>query len=186
MIIYLIGSRASGKTTVGRLLAARLNFPFLDLDDFICRSAGKSIAEIVKSDGWLEFRQLESQSLRKACSMDVDGNLVVATGGGVALDGSNRAFMRASGQVVWLNADCDTVLKRLGAELLEEQRPSLTGRPVLEETRDMVLARKPIYRECCHFEVDGSDTPDRICEMIASAVLGDNETHKTKTTAVKS
>lgn len=170
MIIYLIGARASGKTTTGLLLADALGYPFIDLDHFLCDNAGKSIAAIVEEEGWSAFRQLESQSLRKACASADGGNLVVATGGGVVLEANNRAFMRASGKVVWLNADCDVILSRLEKEPLPGQRPSFTGRPLSEETREMVIARGPIYRDCCHLEVDAAKSPAGVCQAVLAGL----------------
>lgn len=172
MIVYLIGARASGKTTVGKLLAARLGYPFIDLDKLLCDNCGGSVENIVAKEGWTGFRQLESQHLRKACASASNGNLVVATGGGVPMEASNRAFMRASGKVVWLNAPCEAILKRLESEPLADQRPSLTGRTLAEETGEIVAAREPVYRECCHFEVDASANPAMVCEMALSCLEG--------------
>lgn len=170
MIVYLIGARASGKTTVGCQLAEKLGYPFLDLDAFISQGQGQRVADIVASQGWTGFRQLESQYLRKACASAADGNLVVATGGGVAQEANNRAFMRASGKIIWINTSCDAILKRLAREPLAEQRPSLTGRPLEVETRDIVASREPIYRECCHFEVSGDEPPEVVCQSILSCL----------------
>ena len=64
--IYLIGSRGSGKTTVGRKLARALNFDFCDLDAYLCEREGCSIARIVERDGWQRFRELESAALAEA------------------------------------------------------------------------------------------------------------------------
>lgn len=174
MVVYLIGSRGSGKTTIGRLLAEKLGYPFIDLDQFLCDQAGETIAEIVARDGWSAFRKLESQHLRKACASADAGNLVVATGGGVAMEANNRAFMRASGTVIWLNAVCETILERLQAEPLAEQRPSLTGRPLEEEIREIVASREPVYRECCHFEVNANGSAEDVCATVMS-VLRDDE-----------
>lgn len=170
MVIYLIGSRGSGKTTVGHLLAAQLEYPLIDLDQFLSEQTGETIGAIVTRDGWAAFRKLESQYLRKACASADGGNLVVATGGGVAMEANNRAFMRASGRVIWLNATCETILERLTANPLESQRPSLTGRPLEEETREIVASREPIYRECCHLEVNANNPPEEVCEMVLQSL----------------
>lgn len=175
MIIYLIGARASGKTTVGKLMAARLGYAFIDLDEFLCKSGGGSVAEIVERDGWLGFRQMESQQLRKACASASNGNLVVATGGGVPLEANNRAFMRASGKVIWLNAPCEAILARLEKEPLDQQRPSLTGRGMAEETGEIVSAREPVYRGCCHFEVAAGGDPSQVCELALACLEGKPE-----------
>lgn len=172
MIVYLIGARGSGKTTVGHLLSARLGYPFIDLDEFLCASQGESVAQIVGREGWTGFRKLESQQLRKACASAENGNLVVATGGGVPMEANNRAFMRASGKVVWLNAPCAAILERLERDPLAEQRPPLTGRTTAEETEEIVRTREPVYRECCHFEVNAEADPDGICDLTLAFLTG--------------
>lgn len=170
MILYLIGARGSGKTTLGQFLADRLGFPFVDLDRSLCEHVGKSIAEIVAKDGWDMFRSLESEHLRATPDMAENGNLVVGAGGGIVLNEENRKFLRDSGRVIWLNANAQTLARRLAANPLAEQRPSLTGRSLLEEIGDLVREREGLYRACCHMEVDGNGSPEEICGHILESL----------------
>src|SRR4051794_20040028 len=104
--IVLVGYRGTGKTTVGRLLAASLGWEFADADDLIESAAGKSIAEIFAAEGDPGFRDREAAALRELCRRD---RLVVATGGGAILRPANRELLRGAGFVAWLTAEPETV-----------------------------------------------------------------------------
>ena len=113
-MVFLTGAPASGKTTLGRRLAAALGVPFADLDEEIVRKAGRSIPEIFASDGEGAFRDLESQTL--AAVVDAASAGVVALGGGTLLRDANRALCERAGTVACLDAPSDEELsRRLGA-----------------------------------------------------------------------
>ena len=113
-MVFLTGAPASGKTTLGRRLAAALGVPFADLDEEIVRKAGRSIPEIFASDGEGAFRDLESQTL--AAVVDGASAGVVALGGGTLLRDANRALCERAGTVACLDAPSDEELsRRLGA-----------------------------------------------------------------------
>src|SRR5262249_43218407 len=109
-LIFLIGLRGSGKTTVGPILADRLGLPFRDADVLIELRAGRSIREIFASDGESAFRDLEEQMLNELIA---GGPAVIATGGGVVLRETNRTRMRAAGRIVWLTADPEMLWSRM-------------------------------------------------------------------------
>lgn len=165
MTLFLIGARGSGKTTVGRALAEKLGWELIDLDDLIVRRARKSVREIVESEGWDKFRDLESEALRSA--VGEDSPRVVATGGGAILREENRAFMRENGIVVWLKASPRVLLARLTANPLGEQRPALTDLALEEEIRDILRVREPLYAECADRAANAELDAARICEDIA-------------------
>lgn len=168
--IYLIGARASGKTTIGRSLARRLAFPFYDLDECLCAHAGESIADIVSERGWMEFRRLESEILQKTgLSRE---NMVVATGGGIVLAKINRDYMRAHGHVIWLNPPAEHMAARLAADPLTAQRPSLTGKGLLDEIGEVLKERQPFYAACAHFIIHGSPDVQEACTKICEAIGG--------------
>ena len=99
MTLTLIGYRATGKTTIARILAERLGWDWIDADVEIERRAGKSIAAMFADEGEPAFRALEAQVIAELCGRP---GLVLAAGGGAVLHGPSRAAMRAGGKVVWL------------------------------------------------------------------------------------
>jgi len=119
--IILTGFMGTGKTAIGREIAARLGRPFVDLDDVIVERAGKTIQDIFAQDGEPAFRALE----RAICQeMSVPAGLVIATGGGAVLDPANREALAAGGTVVCLEAAPPAILARVGDN---NDRPLLTG-----------------------------------------------------------
>ena len=99
--IFLTGFSGTGKSTVGREVARRLGWRYVDTDAEIVRAAGKSIDAIFRDDSEARFRELERRSLAEACRREMQ---VVSTGGGVVMDESNRRLMEAAGLVVCLEA----------------------------------------------------------------------------------
>ncbi|MEF2146299.1 MAG: shikimate kinase AroL [Desulfovibrionaceae bacterium] len=142
--VFLIGGRASGKTTLGRLLAERLTEPFVDTDDLVVENVGMSIAEYVAQQGWEAFRDRETEALRSVCG---GPPLVVACGGGIVLREANRAML-AQGLTIYLHAPAGVLAQRLAADPKEAQRPSLTGKALAEEVAMVLAEREPLYRAC--------------------------------------
>jgi len=166
MILALIGYRATGKTTLAKLLAQRLDWEWIDADVEIERRAGKTIACIFAEDGEPAFRDLEVQVIADLCRSK---NLVLAAGGGAPMRVENRQAMRQSGKVVWLTARPETILKRMSADATTaERRPSLTGQDPLEEIVQLLDQREPIYRQTAHLIVD---TENRSPEELAAEIL---------------
>jgi shikimate kinase len=146
----LIGYRGAGKSTVARLLAERLGWEWVDTDEAIEASRGKTIREIFALEGEHGFRTAESKLLAEICQSK---HRVVATGGGLVLADVNRKLMRTAGRVVWLQADAATLWKRLQSDATTiERRPPLAGGG-LTEVEQVLLAREPLYRECAHWSV---------------------------------
>jgi shikimate kinase len=147
-LIALIGARGSGKSSVARLLAQRLQWEAIDADAVLERRAGKSIKAIFADEGEAGFRDRETTVLGELCGLR---NHVLATGGGVVLRSENRDLLRRA-WVVWLTADVETLSRRLHADdTTAERRPSLTtgvlaGAP--EEIAAVLRAREPLYRNC--------------------------------------
>lgn len=144
--IYLIGPRASGKTTLGQRLAQRLNRPFVDLDARFVEVRGETIAALVEREGWDAFRQAEAAILAETAAQK---GLVVATGGGVVLLPENRARL-AKGLVLYLQADPARLAQRLMADLNAEQRPKLTEMGLAEEIVATLAEREPLYLSLAH------------------------------------
>jgi shikimate kinase len=150
-LIFLIGPRGSGKSTMARELAHALGWHWLDADDEVEKRSGQSIRELFATEGEGGFRDRESAVLTELCRLP---RHVIATGGGIVLREDNRQHMRATGRVVWLKADVETLWQRLqGDPTTTERRPMLTvgGR---EEIAEILRLREPLYRLCADFVVD--------------------------------
>jgi shikimate kinase len=164
--LILIGFRATGKTSVGRLLAAQLGWNFVDVDEYIEMSFGGSIAGIFAAEGESGFRKRESQALITLCGQD---RHVIATGGGAILSQENRLLLRSTGFVVWLTAEPQTIWTRLqGDPTTASRRPNLTALGGLDEVRALLAIREPLYRETADF-VANADNPSP--ESITAAIL---------------
>jgi len=161
--IVLIGYRGTGKSTIGRILAQRLNRPLVSTDEAIVRRAGAAIPDIVKRHGWDWFREQEAEVVRETAGR---AGLVVDCGGGAVLRETNRDALRATGVVVWLQASVPAIMERIQAD---DQRPSLTGRQsFLDEVGEVLRQREPLYRSACHFAVN---TDGRSPEEIAAEIF---------------
>lgn len=154
MNIVLIGYRCSGKTEVGKILARKLGWPFVDTDQRVEDHAGLSIHEIVSRFGWEGFRALEARAVRDVCTRD---GQVIATGGGAVLDPQNVVHLRRNGWVVWLQADAEEIRRRMRAqERLALVRPSLSGKDALDEIEAVLLERIPFYESAADEQIDTS------------------------------
>lgn len=150
--IFLIGYRATGKTTIGKPLANRLGFDFLDTDHLIRHRMSCDVADIVAAEGWEGFRRYEAEALAEA------GNgrkMVIATGGGAILHQGFWQRISDKGFIVWLSADLLTLTKRLKLSEDEDRgRPSLTGKTIHAEVKTVLEERLPLYRQYADIEVD--------------------------------
>jgi len=152
MNIYLIGYRCSGKSSVGKILAANLGMRFTDTDTEIVNRAQKSISEIVETSGWDEFRRIEKNIIRELSALEKN---VVATGGGAVLDGENAGYMKKTGIVVWLRATPLTIKERIKKDHgTKDFRPALTVKGTFEEIDEIFQARNHIYEEAMDYCID--------------------------------
>lgn len=182
-VLFLVGMRAAGKTTLGRALADRLGWIFRDTDALIRQEAGSDVADIVAAEGWKGFRDREAQALRRA----VDPHVVVATGGGAVLRADNREFMRGAGMCVYLEADSDLLCRRLALDPRHRQRPPLKGafsppRPEAErnsaeaarraEVEAVLAERQSLYREVAHHVVSAALPLPELTRVITDLMRG--------------
>jgi shikimate kinase len=168
MNIVLIGYRCSGKTSVGKRLAAMLGLSFYDADVLIQEQNGQTIREIVASGGWTLFRSLEKKviaelSLRNQC--------VIALGGGAILDPDNIKALKINGRFIWLVANIQTIVTRMtGDEATAIQRPPLLGRDSLQEINLLLEQREPFYRAAADMIIDTQGmTIDDVAERILAS-----------------
>ena len=162
-MIFLIGYRGTGKTTVARVLAARLGWVWLDADAVLEERHGP-IADIFDQQGEPVFRDQEAGVLADLCKLS---RHVIATGGGVVLRGDNCERMRQAGRVIWLTADLETIWQRLQADAAAGvSRPPLTvgGRTEVEQ---LLRMRAPLYGNCAELIIDtAGHTPEEVAEEI--------------------
>jgi shikimate kinase len=164
--LALVGYRGTGKTTVGRMLAERLGWPFADADHEVEARAGRPIASIFAEDGETAFRDWEERVIADLTSRP---NLVLATGGGAVLREANRTALRSFGFVAWLTGDPETLARRIGRDKSRlAARPPLTPAGTLAEIGDVLAARSPHYRAVSDLEVE---TAHRTCREVADAIL---------------
>jgi shikimate kinase len=163
-VIFLIGYRGAGKTTIARLLAGRLGWSWIDADAMLEGRQGRSIRRIFAEEGEPGFREREAALLEELCGLQ---RHVVATGGGVILRAENQERLRSAGRVIWLTADAPTLWRRLQADATtDERRPDLTVGG-LAEIEELLRVREPLYRACAHAIVDTAGrTPEQITEDI--------------------
>lgn len=167
--IILIGYRATGKTSVGKSLAAALCIPFFDMDHELEKRCGRSIAELVAARGWPHFRALEKELLVEIIGRD---DQVVSTGGGAILHQDIWPRLKESSVVVWLTADHETICRRLmGDTQTSSQRPALTEGNLYSEIASVLQEREPLYRAGAHFSVDTGELGiDEIVEIVLARV----------------
>lgn len=159
--LVLVGPPGAGKTTVGQVLARRLDVAFTDVDTVIVERAGKPIADVFLQDGEDTFRALEREVVAEAL-VATDG--VLALGGGSVLAAQTRERLRGH-RVVHLVVGLADGLRRTG---MSTARPLLAGVNPRATFRALLDARAPLYREVATFEVD---TNRRSANQVARAVL---------------
>ncbi len=148
--IYLVGLMGSGKTTIGRSLAKRLELDFVDSDREIELRTGVSIPTVFEIEGEEGFRKREAQVIADLSQLS---RRVVATGGGVVLRPENRTNLRASGFVIYLNVPPLTLWERTRND---RNRPLLKVSDPLQRLKDLYTQRDSLYREVANLVVDGS------------------------------
>lgn len=171
--IVLIGFRTVGKTSIGKILAERLNWEFLDLDEEIQKRTEKSIKEIVEEKGWEGFRSLEKELLREILNTK---KRVIALGGGSILHKDEMLELKKKSFIVWLYADKETILKRMKEDFRTlSQRPPLTNFSTLEEEVEKLLKeREKLYNYFSHVKINTSqkNISEIVEEILATLSLG--------------
>ncbi|MGS0741904.1 bifunctional shikimate kinase/3-dehydroquinate synthase AroKB [Glaciimonas sp. GG7] len=146
--IILVGLMGSGKTTVGRALAKKLNKLFIDSDHEIEARTGASIPLIFEIEGEPSFRQREAEVIRDLTARQ---NIVLATGGGAILNPDNRAYLKSSGIVIYLRASVHHILQRTSRD---KNRPLLQTADPRRRLEELSRQRDPLYREIADIIID--------------------------------
>lgn len=169
MHIYLIGYRGSGKTTVGKLLAARLGKPSIDCDDLIEQAAGQTIREIFAAEGEMGFRDREQAAIQQLAEQANMQPAVIALGGGAVLREANRAAICQSGRRIWLTAPPETLASRMrGDQSTAARRPALSALSDFDEIVNLLAQREPLYAAVAEKTLNTQGlTAEAICDDIA-------------------
>jgi len=166
MNIVLIGFRGTGKSTVGRLLAKRLEKDFIDSDKHIESSTGKTIKSIFEDDGEEGFRKIEVDTITELSKED---NKVISAGGGVILREENVNNLKNNGFLVLLEATPEIIHSRIAQdEKTTQQRPSLTDKEPLDEIKHLIEQREPAYKSAADFTINTSYAS---CEDIVNEII---------------
>ncbi|HYM12243.1 MAG TPA: shikimate kinase [Bryobacterales bacterium] len=164
-LIALVGFMGCGKSTAGRLLAERLGWQFVDLDEEIERRTGRAVPEIFEQEGEAQFRQLEHEAFVEQQRLARQGRArVVAMGGGAFVESRNRDQLEVTGLSIWLDCPLDELWLRVAKE---SHRPLARRR---EDFDRLYQQRLPHYR-LADFTVAASDAPPRVVEAILKLPL---------------
>ncbi|WP_026102369.1 shikimate kinase [Pleurocapsa sp. PCC 7319] len=156
--IYLVGMMGSGKTTIGRHLAQKLQYRFADTDQTIQAIAKKSITEIFQQEGEVYFRELETKVLAE---LSVYTRSVISTGGGIIQQQLNWSYLR-HGLIVWLDVDLEILKKRLAGD---------QTRPLADKLESLLKTRRPLYAQAdiC-LSIEQEQTPQAITNRIIETI----------------
>lgn len=147
--IALIGLRGSGKTSLGKLLAERLNFVFADTDEIFSKQEKQSIADFVAQNGWNAFRDKEERILLGL----PQNQTVISCGGGIILHEANRKFLKQAVFTVFLDVPVDVLAVRLEKDMNAAQRPAFTEKSLAEEMQELYTARQALYLDSCAYQL---------------------------------
>lgn len=165
MNVILAGLRGTGKSSIGRILAERLRFTFVDTDLAIEAAAKSRIADLVAQHGWEHFRRLERQAVARIAAQE---RQVVASGGGTLMDEENARLLKAHGVIVLLVSDLAVLERRIAAG---SHRPSLTGRSAPHvELAEVWETRRTRYYAVADLTYDVSrESPDVLHDLQSKA-----------------
>jgi shikimate kinase len=151
--LILVGFMGTGKSSIGRLVAKRIGFQFMDTDHHLESREGKSVAKIFSERGEAAFRDLETRTIESLAHLT---RCVIATGGGAVLREENRRLLRELGFVVALSAAPEVIYERVARN---DKRPLVQTENPRETIKQLLAARAEHYREAAQFTLDTSTIP---------------------------
>jgi len=160
--LFLVGMMGAGKTTVGKRLARRLGWPFVDADRELEARLGVPVQTIFELEGEPGFRRREAALIDELTQRT---DVVFATGGGAVLDAGNREALRSRGRVVYLRASVGDLWHRLRRDKV---RPLLRTADPRARIEELVTLRDPLYREVAHLTIETGRQP---VEQVVDAIL---------------
>ena len=154
--IVLIGMPGTGKSVVGRALAQRLDYTFVDMDDLIVEATGKTLPEILREDGLEEFFKIEEK-----IGVELDrSDTVVSTGGSMVLYEDAMEHLKENGVIVWLETPLSQIMERMPADLVDRGIAAPAGMTIRQiyEQRELLYAK---YADLIVASRDGADDTAR-------------------------
>lgn len=171
--VALIGFMGVGKTVVGRILAKKLNWEFIELDLLIEQKAGKSIPDIFQEDGEIAFRELEIEVTKEVSQKE---RMIIACGGGIVLNQINIDRLRQKSVIVYLTASPEVILKRILGSGTE--RPLLKTPDKALKIRDLLKLREPFYERAADIKINTSKlNADLVSDRIITRLKEDESFH---------
>jgi shikimate kinase len=166
--IALTGFMGTGKTEVGKALARKLGYAFVDVDSEIEKKRGMTIAGIFSRDGEPAFREIEKEAVREISRGD---RLIISTGGGAVLKQENMDNLRKKGVIVCLTASAETIMARTRSS---DDRPLLSVQDPYARIQELLAARQPYYEKADIMV----DTEGKSPLEIADEIIGEINTHE--------
>jgi len=175
MKIILVGYRASGKTTLGRLLAERLQWPLLDVDLGIEQRVSLSIADYYRQMGEEHYRELESRVVAEMCAHD---ECVIAFGAGTLTHAENQRLAQINSTVLFLSVPPEELWRRMPADpRTVSTRPNLRNGD-FNEVVELLEERTNTYRAVADFEIDGTQSPERLVDVVLELLQQSHDVEK--------
>lgn len=170
MPVFIIGYMASGKTTFGKVLASKLNIPFIDLDEYIEEKTGNTISGIFAEKGEEEFRKIERDLLKQACGEN--DKCILACGGGTPCHFDNMEFLNQNGVTVFLETSTPVLISRLQAE--NQKRPIVAGlsdSEIQQKVLSQLCERLPFYLQAkLKWQGDNLESEEEINENVENFI----------------
>jgi shikimate kinase len=168
MIIFLIGMPACGKTSIGKRLAKKLQFTFVDLDSHLTDKENKSVANIFNEKGETFFRELETKYLKEISNTNI--NTIISVGGGTPCFHNNLPFMLSAGNVFYLNASAETLFLRLKKDAKRPMFADLTEDKIKEKINSLLQQRETFYLQAHHVINTLHKSDDAIVEEMSKII----------------
>jgi len=168
MVVFLIGMPACGKTSIGKRLAKKLHFTFLDLDNHLANKENKSVATIFSEKGENFFRELEVKYLKEISNTNT--NTIISVGGGTPCFHNNLPFMLSVGKVFYLNTSAETLFLRLKEDTKRPMFLGLTQEQLKEKINSLLQQREFFYLQAHHTINTAHKSDDVIVEEMSKII----------------
>ena len=168
--IVLTGFMATGKTTVGKLLAKHLNYNFVDTDEMIVKRAGMPVSEIFRTKGEPAFRRMESDLAKELAKKK---GLVISTGGGMMLDPDNASVLSKTGQIFCLVATPKEIFDRV-SKATQANRPLLESEDPMKQVTQLLAQREKGYKKFTQIKTS-QRTPEEITVSLVSMIRANSD-----------